>query len=64
MSKHKSIWNKLTKKELVHIIENALVNDPLKAFQETRKAQLRLEAANGEHCCWECTFIAKKLGIK
>lgn len=63
MRKHKSIWNKLTKKELVHVIEETLVNDPLTAFQETRKEQLRLEE-NGGHCCWECTFIAKKLGIK
>jgi len=61
--KHRSIWNKLTKKELVHVIENCLVDDPIQTMMETRNALLEMEQ-NGGVCCWECRHIAKKLGMK
>lgn len=65
MRKHRSIWNKLSKKELVHVIEMGLVDDPLKIFKETRKEHLQMEAASPRTtACWECRFIARKLGIE
>jgi hypothetical protein len=63
MSRHISIWNKLSKKELVHVIEDTLVNDPLKAFKETRIAQLEMERKNNNIACWECRIIAKNLEL-
>lgn len=61
--KHKSIWNKLSKKELVHILEMGLVDDPLGKFMETRNAQLTMELQTNNVTCWECKFIAAKLGL-
>lgn len=62
--KHRSIWNKLTKKELVHVIENCLVDDPIQTMMKIRNAQLEMELKGGEVCYWECNHIAKKLGMK
>lgn len=53
----------MTKKELVHVIENCLVDDPIQTMMETRNALLEMEQ-NGGVCCWECRHIAKKLGMK
>jgi hypothetical protein len=62
--KHRSIWNKLTKKELVHVIENCLVNDPLQSLIETRAAQEEMGKETSAEPCWECKRIAKKLGLE
>ena len=62
--KHRSIWNKLLKKELVHVIENCLVDDPIQTMMKIRNAQLEMELEGGGVCCWECRHIAKKLGMK
>ncbi len=61
MRKNRSIWNKLSKKELVHVIENCLVDDPLYVFNETRKAQKEMEQGKKTIACFECRIIAKNL---
>lgn len=63
---HKSIWNKLTKKELVHVIEDCLVDDPIKVFSDTRKAQIELQKRSSSSSipCFDCRRIARKLGIE
>ena len=63
MSNHKSIWNRLTKKELVHVIEDCLVKDPIKRFKETRNAQIEMEKRLGGCACRQCRLIAKKLKL-
>ncbi len=63
-SKYTSIWNKLTKKELVHVIENCLVINPIQKFKETRKQQIDTEKTFNNISCWDCELIARKLGIE
>lgn len=61
--KHRSIWNKLTKSELVHVIETCLVRDAIEEFKKTRSYQISKDK-KGFTCCWDCKLIAKKLGIE
>ena len=64
MSKHKSIWNKLTKKELVHIIERGNPDAALEDFKKLRKSQIKIGIEHHNEACWDCRFIAKKLEIE
>lgn len=65
MAKTKSIFRKLTKEELIHLIEFGLVNDPIKKFKKTREKQIESVAANPNRIpCFECQQIAKKLGLE
>ena len=62
----KSIWAKLTKAELIHVIEECLVNDALHEFKKTRKAQKEFQklSVTKRETCFECRTIAIKLGIE
>ena len=61
--KKMGIWNRLTKKKLVHVIEDCLVSEPMKRFRETRKAQIEMEMRLGGCACRQCRLIAGKLGL-
>ena len=63
MSKHKSIFNKLTKKELVHLVEKGSPERALSDFKVMRKRQIAQKEKEGLEACWECRFIARKLGV-
>lgn len=65
MVRAKSIFQKLTKEELIHLIEYVLVNNPIKEFKKTRKKQIESVAVNPNMIpCFECQQIAKKLGLE
>lgn len=65
MSRHKSILNKLTKKELVHFIERGHPERALDDFITMRRKQIaQKEKEGGMEACWECRFIARKLGLE
>ena len=49
-------------KELVHVIEDCLVKDPMKEFKKTRNAQIEMEMRLGGCACRQCRLIAKNLG--
>jgi len=55
---------KLTKKELVHVIEDC--GGTLEGFKRNREKQLEMVQKNpdGMEPCWDCKFIAKKLGLE
>lgn len=62
--KHKSILNKLTKKELVHLIEKGQPDHALDDFKVMRTRQRASREKDGFEPCWECRFIARKLGLE
>lgn len=64
MSRHKSVLNKLTKKELVHFIERGSPEHALDSFIVMRRKQIAQKGKEGTEACWECRFIAKKLGME
>jgi len=56
-------WKKLTKKERKHLSEHGILQSTFLAqrtFDEQQK--LREKFPNSEPC-WDCKFIAKKLGL-
>ena len=55
--------NKLTKKELKHI-KDTTDSNTLLSFKANREHQLRLKEKDGREPCWECRFIAEKLGLE
>lgn len=59
MRKHKSVLNKLTKKELVHVLES-ICDDPVRKILTIRKKQEKLMRFGNEPCL-ECKHIAMKL---
>jgi hypothetical protein len=63
MRKHKSIFNKLTKKELVHLIEKGSEQEALREFKILRAFQKKGDSS-GVEACFECKHIAQKLGIE
>ena len=66
MSNHKSIFNRLTKKELVHLVERGDEDAALSDFKKLRKDQIEMKenSSSKVETCWDCRFIAKKLGIE
>lgn len=66
MNNHKSIFNRLTKKELVHLVEKGDGSEALSDFQKLRKEQIEMkeQSSSKVETCWDCRFIAKKLGIE
>lgn len=64
MRPHKSIFNRLTKKELVHLVEVGSERDALFDFKKLRSSQkASAKKYDGVESCWECSTIAKKLGV-
>lgn len=61
MRKHKSIFNKLTKRELVHLVESL---DGEKKFKVMREFQIHEKDRSGMEACWDCRIIARKLGFE
>lgn len=62
---NRSIWNKLTKKELVHIIQYVPEQSFLEQFRQLRARQVKIQEGKGDcEPCWDCRIIAKKLGIE
>jgi hypothetical protein len=65
MEHHKSIFNKLTKKQLVHLIEGDDGKAVMDVFRANRKIQKEHDAKPGAMIsCLECRMIARKLGIE
>lgn len=61
MRKHKSIFNKLTKRELVHLVESL---DGEEKFKAIREFQIRRKDKSELEPCWDCRIIARKLGFE
>ena len=66
MRYHKSIFNRLTKKQLVHLIESGSEKQALQEFKNMRDKQRQSDKENpaGMESCFECRMIARKLGIE
>lgn len=66
MAKEKKWFHGLKKKELQHLLDMEIAT--LEAFKRLRTSQSEgehiWEAGKGFMPCWECHFIAKKLGLK
>jgi hypothetical protein len=62
-------WKKLTKKELGHLKNEGLNNTFLfqqnvNRLEELRKEQRKRFGKVTCEPCWDCKFIARKLGVK
>ena len=56
-------WRKLTKKEIIHIMEGIKDDQEItRAVIDNRIGQKRMQGA-GREVCWGCKIIARKLGI-
>ena len=53
----------LTKKELIHLIENTLSAN-MDSFLKNREHQRKSEEEGPMLGCWECKTIARKLGLE
>lgn len=63
MAKRKTWRSKLTKRELIHLKEDAGVNN-LDGLRKNFSGQAETRIANPEiEPCWECKTIAQKLGF-
>jgi hypothetical protein len=60
MENHRSDLNKLSKKQLVHMLES-LHKDPIGSFLTLRGRQEFMMGTDGLEPCYECKFIANKL---
>lgn len=56
--------NVLNKKELIHLLETLVERDIETAFRKNRTSQKEMKEKGGVEPCWDCRFIAKKLGIE
>ena len=56
--------SKLTKKELRHLQETIDGPPTLALFKLNRDAHHRMKEETGNEPCYECRFIARKLGIE
>jgi hypothetical protein len=63
MKRRKGWKGKLTKKELAHIKETT-DNGLLREFKANRAKHQEWKAKGEREACWECRFIAKKLGLE
>jgi len=55
-------WKKLTKKERKHLSDNGIWC--IEVLQRTINRQAQMREESGIEPCWDCRFIAKKLGIE
>jgi len=55
-------WKKLTKKERNHLIEQGCHGTAL--FQLTINEQQKMRDRGEQEPCYDCKFIAKKLGME
>lgn len=56
--------DKLTTKEMKHLRETTIGRPTLAAFKRNREGQLAMIEMAGIEPCWDCLFIAKKLGLE
>ena len=64
-------WRKLTKKEIIHIVEGMKSDEQIiDSIKDNRQEQKKIMAIPnrsvqvGREPCWECRIIAQRLGLE